>query len=476
MKRRIVIVGGGIAGIAAAVRVAEAGCTPIVIETRKRLGGRATSFVDPRTDELLDNCQHVVMGCCTNLLDLYDRLGVLELIDWHRTFYWTDGGGRIDRMQAGKLPAPLHLLGSMKRMTVLNRDERRAVARCMFRIVRLGGVGRQKWAGRTFDTFLKEHAQPQSAVDRFWNVVVVSACNLDVSCVDAAAALHVFQEGFLANKWSYMMGLPVVPLVDLYDTANEIIAQHGGELLLSTSAKSIGFDGRRVTGVVTGDGLIDASAVIAAVAPDRLAKLVSELLRKADARLQSLEEYTFSPILGVHLKYTSSIMDVPHLTLVDAPNGTQWLFNKSYADLECTVQHIHAVVSAADEWMELDEAAIVERVADDIQHALPKSVGLRPIGARAVKEKRATFAATPAVQRLRPPCAPGFVGLGGGGVENLFLAGDWCDTGWPATMEGAARSGYAAAAAATEKGGLVEDVPAGLLARVLGLRGVGAQG
>lgn len=476
MKRRIAIVGGGVAGIAAALRVADAGDTAILIETRKRLGGRATSFVDPRTGELLDNCQHVVMGCCTNLLDLYDRLGVLDEIVWHRTYYWTDGGGRIDRMEAGRLPAPLHLLGAMRRMTVLGRDERRAIARCMWRIVRLGGGGRQRWAGRTFSEFLLEHGQPQRAVDRFWNVVIVSACNLDVSRVDAATALHVFQEGFLASKWSYAMGLSSAPLLDLYDAAEPIIAEHGGELRLSTSARSISFDGRRVTGVVTADDVIDASAVIAAVPPDRLAKLVSEPLRKADARLQSLAQFAFSPILGVHLKYTSAVMDLPHLTLIGAPGGTQWLFNKYYAYAENDVQHVHAVISAADGWMELSEEEIVERVADDVNWALPESVGLRPVGARAVKERRATFAATPGVERMRPPSAPGYVGLGGGGVENLYLAGDWCETGWPATMEGAARSGYAAAAAATGEGELVEDVPPGLLARMLGLKNVGAQG
>lgn len=485
LKRRIAIIGGGLAGIAAALRLAASDCTPILIETRKRLGGRATSFTDPRTGETLDNCQHVVMGCCTNLLDLYDRLGVLDLIEWHRIFYWKAGSGggntatgaatrrnadRVDTLRAGMLPAPFHLSGAMQRMQLLDKVDKRAIARAMWKMIRMGAKGRFRWTGRTFSEFLSEHDQTDRAVERFWKPVIVSACNIDVNRCDAAMAIHVFQDGFLANRWSYSMGLPGVPLLELYDAAVAIIHEHGGEVLLSTSARGIAFDGKRVTGVVTSDGTIDAAAVIAAVPPDRLDKLVTEPLRKADARLQALNRFEFSPILGVHLRYESQIMDMPHLTIVEPKHGVQWLFNKG-VDAEGT-QYIHAVISAADDWMELDEATIVAKVAEDINDVLPRSVGLKPISARSVKEKHATFAAVAGIEHVRPPVAPGYIGIGGGGVENMYIAGDWTDTGWPATMEGAVRSGYAAAHAITSDGkgsGLVDDVPPGLLAKLLGL-------
>ena len=132
-------------------------------------------------------------------------------------------------------------------------------------------------------------------------------------------------------------------------------------------------------------------------------------------------------------------------------------------------QHIHAVVSCAESWMPLDEDQIVRRVVDDVHDVLPASKGLAPLDARAVKERRATFAATPEVEPLRPAVEPGYVGVGGGGIENLYLAGDWCDNGWPATMEGAVRTGYTAAAAVTGEGGVIEEVPSGWLARWLGL-------
>lgn len=468
MKKRVVIVGGGLAGLAAAVRLSDNDHEVIVIETRKKLGGRATSFVDPRTGEVLDNCQHVLMGCCTNLIDFYDRLGVLDAIEWHRTLYWVCNDGEIDTMKAGWLPAPIHFAGSFRKMRLFDRDEKRAIARCMWKMIRMGAKARLLWSEKSFMDFLVETKQPERVSRCFWNAVVVSACNLPIDRVNAAHAIQVFQDGFLANKWSYTMGVSRVPLWELYDPAAELIEQQGGAVLLGVSVKDVAYDGKRVTGVVTDEGLIEASAVIAAVPPDRLDKLVSPAIRAADTRLTRLNEISFSPILGVHLRFDQPVMDHPHMVLPD--HGVQWLFNKGQD--ENSSQHLHAVISAADDWMELTEAQIVSRVMEDLHRALPRSRGLEPTRARAVKEKRATFAALPGVDSVRPRATPGMIGIGGGGISNLFLAGDWCDTGWPATMEGAVRSGYAAAAAVSPGNAvrLVEDVPPGAFAAMLGLK------
>lgn len=465
MKRTVIIIGGGVAGLAAAVRLAEADHRAILIESRKRLGGRAGSFSDPRTGRVLDNCQHVLLGCCTHLIDLYDRLGVLERIAWHRALYWTRGRGVVDTMRAGLLPAPLHLLPSLRRMRLFDSAEKRAIGRAMWRMIRLGENGRMRWREKTFAEFLDACRQPPSVVQAFWNTVIVGACNAGVWRVSAAPAMQVFQQGLLANRWSYTMGLATVPLVELYGPAQGIIEAAGGEVRLGTSARAIAYDGRRVTGVVTTAGVIEGAAVISAVPPDRLGKLVGAALRGADTRLQELEAIEMSPILGVHLHFDQSIMELPHLVLVE--RGIDWLFNKGI-DTDGG-QYVHAVKSAADEWMGLSEVEIVRRTVDDVHHVLPASRGLEPTAVRAVKEKRATFAPTPEVERHRPRASPGTIGLGGGGVENLFLAGDWCDTGWPATMEGAVRSGYAAAGAVAGVDLGIEEVPPAWLARQLGL-------
>lgn len=476
MKRTIAIIGGGLAGIAAAMRLVRTEHRPILIESKKRLGGRATSLVDPRTGHTIDNCQHVLLGCCTNLLDLYDHLRVLDQIQWHNTLYWTrgfrrsggggDGGGQICEMKPGWLPAPFHLSRSFSRMSIFTKADKRHIARAMWRMIRMGGKGRLAWTGKTFGDFLRECGQPAELIRSFWNTIIVSACNMDVDRVAAVYALQVFQDGLLASKWSYTMGVPDVPLGELYASAIDSIIEAGGDIQLGCSAKAIGFDGKRATGVITEDGFIESAAVISAVPPDRLAKLTSETMSRADRRLQKLDEFDASPILGVHLRFDQMVMDLPHLVVVD--RGVQWLFNKGVgADGN---QHVHAVISGADEWMALDEDEIVRRVLEDVHATLPRSVGLQPVDARAIKEKRATFAAVPGVDAIRPSAAAAHAG--GNGIDNLFLAGDWTDTGWPATMEGAVRSGYAAAAAAIgdESGGLVEDVPAGWLSRMLGLR------
>ncbi len=464
VPERVAVVGGGLAGIAAALRLAEAGVRVTLIESKRKLGGRATSFVDPRSGNILDNCQHVVMGCCTNLLDLYDRLGVLDSIQWEHSTWWADPPNAPVELRPGPWPAPLHMALSFRRFRVLDSAERRAVGRAMWRFLRLGLAGRERWRGRTFSEFLVESGQPRRAVERFWEPIVTSACNMGVERVDARAAIQVFQEGFLGASFAGAIGLSRVPLVELYDPAESFLAERGGELRLGVSAKALAFERDRLTGVITDEGVVDAGAVVAAVPWDRLSKLCSESLRSADRRLQRLDELRTSPILGVHLYFDRAVMTTPHLVLPG--RAVHWLFDKG-RDASGR-HHLHAVISAADEWMELDEAEIGRRVMVDVRWALG-AASPDPVQIRSVKEKRATFAVDPGAEALRPGAAPDLVGTGSG-CRNLFLAGDWCRTGWPATMEGAVRSGYAAAKAITGQGGPVPDLPIGRLARWLGLR------
>ncbi|MFO0782276.1 MAG: hydroxysqualene dehydroxylase HpnE [Phycisphaerales bacterium] len=464
LPRNVVVVGGGIAGIACALRLAEAGIPVTLVETRRKLGGRATSFTDPRTGLVLDNCQHVLMGCCTSLLDLYGRLGVAEHIEWHTSIFWANPPHAPDVMRPGLLPAPAQFTSSLLGMRMLDFRSKRGIARAMMRMLRLGVRGRAAWEDRTFQEFLQETQQTPEAVDRFWNPVVVSACNLECHEAGAGFAMQVFQEGFLSSKRAPAMGLSTVPLVQLYDPAEEMLRAAGGSIMLGVSAMAIAYDGTRVTGVVTDEGMLEADAVVSAVPSDRLDKLLSATAKKADSRLQRLDAVEPAPILGVHLHFPRTVLDLPHLVLPGRP--TQWLFNKGVgADGS---QHIHAVISGAQAWMELDEGRIALRVLEDVRWALPAARGVEPTAVRSVKEKRATFAARPGFNRLRPPAAA--TGLDRqGGIRNLYLAGDWTRTGWPATMEGAARSGYAAAGAILGEPLTVPDLRPALLPRLLGV-------
>lgn len=462
MMPPVVVVGGGLAGIAAAVRLIDGGRKVVLLESRKKLGGRATSFVDPRSEEVLDNCQHVLMGSCTNLIDLYERLDVLSNIEWHRRIWWANPPHSHDVMCPGRLAAPAHFTMSFLRLRFLNRADKRSIARAMWRLIRLGRDGREAWRGRSFASFLDETKQTERSRELFWEPIVTSACNFPCARTDAFHAMYVFQGGFLQDSWSPVMGLSRIPLWSLYDSAQTILEQGGGALRMGVSALALAFDGRRITGVVTDEGVVEASAVVVALPPDRLAKLCSQVLRTADGRLARLDEFEFSPILGAHLFFSQPILTTPHLVLPG--RATHWLFDKG-RDSQGRF-HVHAVVSSADDWMELDESEISARIMRDIHWALPSTAGLEPVAVRTVKEKRATFACTPGIDALRPrACADGVRG----GINNLFIAGDWCATDWPATMEGAVRSGYLAAQGVIGGRGLIADVPPAALARLLGL-------
>lgn len=453
--RTAIVAGGGIAGIAAALRLNEAGVRVTLLETRKKLGGRATSFLDVRTGETIDNCQHVALGCCVNYLDLLRRLDVLDKVRWSRAQHWITRGGDVSTIRPRLLPAPLHFTFAMLRAKFLTLADLAALARIGPAII---GCERNRYRDITFGAFLRKHGQPQGLIDRFWSPVVVSACNLPCDRVSAASALHVFQDGFFATAHAADIGVSSVPLVQLYDRAEEALRSGGsgatgGEVRLGTGVHRLWPTGIETT---TGERM-EADAVVCALPFERAREVVDAELRAGDARFAAMQRLVHSPILGVHLIFDRPVLRLPHAVLVEA--GTQWLFRKDKAG--CI---LHAVISAADDWMPLDEAEIVRRVLADVRAFIPEAASANLVAGRPVKEKRATFAPTPEAEAHRPATT---------GSSGVILAGDYTDCGWPATMEGATRSGYAAAAAVLgvpARDGLVPDDPPEWLARLLGLR------
>ena len=438
---RVLVLGGGLAGIAAALRLAERRVPVTLLETRKRLGGRATSFVDPRTGETIDNCQHIAMGCCTNYIDLMRRLGGLGLMRWDREQTWLEPGGRRSTIRPAPLPAPAQFSPSFAAARFLPAGSKQRVARALLSLAR---VRRRDWTGRTFGDWLDARGQREPERARFWDPVVISACNLAPAQTDAPVAIKVFQEGFLASARAASIGVATVPLVRLYDPAERAVREGGGTVELGASVTR--FDERSAT---LSDGrTLEADRVICTLPWERAAKAADPGVAASDPRFAGLDALGHSPILGVHLVFDRPVLDVPHAVLVDA--GTQWVFRKDAAG-----RRLHAVISAADDWMGLDEPAIVERVVKDLADRLPAARRAVVESFRAVKEKRATFAATPRGERARPGQLPSEPG-------GVLLAGCYTQTGWPATMEGAVRSGYMAAAGALgEAPGsmLVPDLP-----------------
>ena len=460
----VVVLGGGLAGMSAAVRLADEGRTVTLIETSRRLGGRATSHEDPETGSLVDNCQHVLLGCCTNLIDLYKRLGVESLIRWDEDLHFFDKRGRHDVLKRNGLAAPLHL-ASLMRFKTLSLGDRLRISRAMLAMMRLGAKGRLKLDGVTFESWLLGRGQSRSAIDRFWAVIVVSALNEMPDRASAAAAIQVFQEGFLAHRDAYLLGTANVPLRKLYDPAVERIEAAGGGVRFGEAVDRIELDedAKRVATVVLKSGdRLEAGRVVSALPFDRLMKVLPDGAAGLDDRFARLDRFTHSPILGIHLWFDGQVVPHPHMIYVDSP--LQWVFNKGMVGRTGedgsgsgtgSLQYLHGVVSAARQWVGEPADRIVEMAVAELSDYMGEGVGERLVRGRVIKEKRATFAIEPGLAEARPSAV--------GAIENLILAGDWTDTGWPATMEGAVRSGYRAAGCVmqdgVETGHIERDLP-----------------
>ncbi|HEY7119625.1 MAG TPA: hydroxysqualene dehydroxylase HpnE [Tepidisphaeraceae bacterium] len=456
---RALVVGGGLAGMAAAVALESVGVAVTLCEARRSLGGRAGSFEEPQSGEELDNCQHVLLGCCTNLIDFYQRLGVSHLIRWERTVHFVDGQGRRhDLYGSTHLPAPLHLSASMARFGVLSWGERLALARAMIEMMHLGRDGREHLADVWFGDWLDRHHQPPSLVRKLYDPILVSALNEESRLASAAYAIQVFQEAMLGNAGGYLIGLPNCPLSQLY--ARLPI----NDVRLGARVARLACRGNSVTGVdLTSGESLEADAVILAMNYHAARRWIPDELAARDVRFAHLEEMEDVPILGAHLWFDRPILTDSHAALIDG--SLQWLFRKDREG-----KAVHGVISAARDWAGKPKDVALGAFEEQIRRTFPAARDARLERGVIVVEKRATFSPAPGIDRKRPQQAPP-----AGGIGNLYLAGDYTRTGWPATMEGAVRSGYLAAGAVAShllEGRhrfVVKDLPTQWPARLLGL-------
>ena len=428
----VVVIGAGLAGLAATLALAEAGVPVTLLERRAIPGGRASSFVAQESEEPVDNCQHVLMGCCVNLIDFYRRAGVEDRIRWTRRIHFLDRQGRVATLAAAPLPAPLHLLPSFLRLPFLTAVEKVAIVRALLRMLLAPA---DEGTGRTAAEWLRAADQPPGAVARFWRPILVSALNEEPERCAATYALQVFRQGFLAHPRAYEIGIPAVPLAELYDPCVRRIVALGGSVRFRARAAAIEITPRgAIAGVRLADGeRLPASVVIAAVPFDQLGELIPESVRALPC-FRACRELDVSPIAAVHLWFDRAVTDLDHAALIDRP--IHWIFNKGkhYGRPASEGSHLGLVVSAGRDWLPLCRGEILAVAEREVRAALPGAREARIVRAAVIKEARATFSATPAAEALRPPSETP--------VRGLLLAGDWVRTGWPPTMEGAVRSGY----------------------------------
>ena len=301
--------------MAAAVALESSGYSVTLLEARRELGGRASSFEDPDNGRLLDNCQHVLLGCCTNLLDLYKRLNVADRIQFHRRVHYLDSAGRqFDLWGIARLPAPLHLGPAMLGFNALTLGERREVISAMSAMLRLGKAGREKLESQAFGQWLMEHHQSDRVIQRFYDPVLISALNEETRRVSSKYAIEVFQDAMLLNRHGYVVGLPTCALEELYSH------RPCRDVRLGSRVAQIIFTDDRAVGVMLQSGeRLTADAVVLATNYHAVQRWIPEHLRAADARFSNLHLLQSVPILGAHLWFDQPVMRLSHAALFDGP-------------------------------------------------------------------------------------------------------------------------------------------------------------
>jgi squalene-associated FAD-dependent desaturase len=438
-SKSVIVIGAGLAGLSSAVALADAGFKVTVFEQRPFLGGRASSYTLPSGEEI-DNCQHVTLGCCTNLDNFYRRIGAQGKIAAYEELAFVDSAGRRVRMSASALPPPFHLAPSLMFYPSLTWAERSQIGKVMLTIARRGGHNDEgDLRGRSMLDWLQSQAQSESAIARFWGVVLVSALNEELARTEARFGFDVFWKAFLSARSGYIIGIPQVPLSELYEGCRQTLGEGGGEVLCRMAVRGLTEAEGRVAGVTfDADRERRADYYVLAVPHEVALRLLPQRVVAEEPVFSGIRNLRASPITSVHFWFDRDVMREPFLTLLD--RTTQWVFNKSRLSGNPEQgRYLQAVISASYGLVERTRQEIIDLCLCELRQVLPDAGKAELIKATVVKETAATFSPQPGSDNWRPPQRTP--------LPNLFLAGDWTATGWPATMEGAVRSGYLAAEA-----------------------------
>ncbi|GLF98440.1 hydroxysqualene dehydroxylase HpnE [Streptomyces yaizuensis] len=448
-RPRAVVIGGGLAGTTAALRLADGGADVTLVESRPRLGGLAFSF--RRGDLTVDNGQHVYLRCCTayrwflervdgaHLAPVQDRLDV-PVVDPRRP-----AGARLGRLRRSALPVPLHLAASLASYPHLSLTERAGAARAALALGRLDPAD-PALDGIDFATWLGRHGQSPRAVEALWDLVGVATLNATAPRTSMGLAAMVFKTGLLSDPGAADIGWARVPLGELHDTlARKALAAAGVRTESGVKVRAVTRDGDGWSVAVDGEALSADTVVLATAQREAHALLPDGALDDADRLL----DIGTAPILNIHVLYDRTVLRRPFFAALGSP--VQWVFDRTAASGLAEGQYLALSQSAAGDEIDAPVAELRERYLPELERLLPPTRGAEVRDFFVTRERTATFDPAPGVGRLRPGThtrAPG-----------LYLAGAWTATGWPATMEGAVRSGFTAAGAALRALGRPHEHP-----------------
>lgn len=434
MKRRVVVCGGGLAGLAAACEASLLGAEVTLVERRPFLGGKAYSFVDDETGVEVDNGQHVFLGCCTAYIAFLKLIGAYgdTTLQPRLDAPVRDRAGTAGALRASRLPAPLHLGPSFLGYPLLSREEKLQATRALTALGAMRAGARDELDDVTFSEWLIAHGQSPGAIARFWDLIVLPTCNDKSDRVSAALAAFVFQEGFFRTPTGSAIGWSRVGLTRLVDPpVRRFLEGRGARIVTGHGVARVT---RGEVELTNGDRLTCDAAVVA-LPPDRAREVCPEAIPNDP-------DLGYSPIVNVHLWFDRPVMDGLFTAVVDSP--AQWIFNRTaMGGHPGPGQYIAVSMSGAREEVEQPKGDVIAAITDEVRHLLPRARSATVERGACVKEPEATFAAAPGQAAKRPGTVTP--------VDGVVLAGAWTDTGWPATMEGAVRSGMLAARAAVRE-------------------------
>jgi squalene-associated FAD-dependent desaturase len=442
--RDVVVIGGGFAGLSAAATLASRGYRVAVLERKPALGGRAYSFADPDTGDSVDNGQHVMMGCYAETLKFLERIGTRGQLVFHSRveIEMRELDGRRGTLRTARLPGPLHMSAAVMRYGLLSRRERMSAIVAGLRLLRMHRHDRARLGAATVAAMMDVLGQDERARRCFWYPLAIATLNEDPQLASAALLAEVFKRAFFGRRMDSAFVYARVGLSDLYCAgATKLIEESGGLVATHEIVESLEFgaDGA-VAGVRLRDGRrLNAASFIAAVPPAQLVRMLPEGAG-AEPFFARLGEITCSPIICVHAWFDREITDAAFAGFVGTT--TQWMFNKRKifaAGAEHVPGYLSFVISGARSLVDLDNEELLDLVMKDLHAMIPGAREARVLKALVLKEKQATMAPSPECDRLRPAVSTP--------IPNFFLAGDWIQTGLPATIESAVAAGHAAAAA-----------------------------